>query len=194
MSKDERTLYSSLTDEKAREVFRTGFWSSKSITESEYIARVEHIDNAFGSGQPGSGANTDAGRLYLALGPPTSISKLPSSRIFYPTEIWAYDHVPGIQTSSRVQFLFYGDRRKLYSPQINTIRALLIPNAGTRGLFPVNDIITETDVKERLNLSPAEMDVLEAAIGVGRDSLSCYQPSRDALENPLGRSLIAHPF
>jgi|GEM_PF-1168088 len=168
MSKDERTLYSSLTDEKAREVFRTGFWSSKSITESEYIARVEHIDNAFGSGQAGSGANTDAGRLYLALGPPTAIGKLPSSRIFYPTEIWAYDHVPGLQTSSRVQFLFYGDRRKLYSPQLNTIRALLIPNAGTRGLFPVNDIITETDVKERLNLSPAEMDVLEAAIGVGR--------------------------
>ena len=67
-----------------------------------------------------------------------------------------------------MQFLFYGDRRKLYSPQLNTIRALLIPNAGTRGLFPVNDIITETDVKERLNLSPAEMDVLEAAIGVGR--------------------------
>lgn len=168
MSKDERTLYSSLTDEKAREVFRTGFWSSKSITESEYIARVEHIDNAFGSGQAGSGANTDAGRLYLALGPPTSISKLPSSRIFYPTEIWAYDHVPGLPTSSRVQFLFYGDRRKLYSPQLHTIRALLIPNAGTRGLFPVNDIITETDVKERLKLSPAEMDVLEAAMGFGK--------------------------
>jgi len=168
MSKDERTLYDSLTDDRARDVFRTSFWSSKAITESDYIARVEHIDNRFGSGKPGSGANTDAGRLYLALGPPTSISKLPSSRIFYPTEIWAYDQIPGIQTNTRIQFLFYGDRMRLYSPQIHTIRALLIPNSGTRGLFPVNDIITETDVRERLQLSPAEQDVLEAAIGLGR--------------------------
>jgi GWxTD domain-containing protein len=168
MSKDERAAYLSLPDERAIEVFRTGYWAGKSITESEYFARCEYIDNRFGSGKPGSGANTDPGRIYLSLGPPTSVSKLPSSRIFYPTEIWAYDSVPGLPTKSRVQFLFYGDRMKLYSPQIHTIRALLIPNAGTRGLFPVNDIITETDVKERLNLSPAEFDVLEAAIGVGR--------------------------
>ena len=168
MSKDERTLYNSLTDEKAREVFRTGFWSTKSITESEYFSRTEHIDAKYGSGQPGSGANTDPGRIYLSLGPPTSISRLPSSRVFYPTEIWAYDTVPGLPTKTRIQFLFYGDRMKLYSPQLHTIRALIIPNAGTRGLFPVNDVITETDVKERLNLSPAEMDVLEAAMGVGR--------------------------
>lgn len=168
MTRDERTLYNSFTDEKAREVFRTGFWSTKSITEADYFARCEYIDNKYGSGQPGSGVNTDPGRIYLSLGPPTSISRLPSSRIFHPTEIWAYDNVPGLPTRTRIQFLFFGDRMKLYSPQIHTIRALLIPNAGTRGLFPVNDVITETDVRERLNLSPAEQDVLEAAISVGR--------------------------
>ncbi|MBM3762331.1 MAG: GWxTD domain-containing protein [Acidobacteria bacterium] len=159
MSNDERTLYSSLTDEKAREVFRTGFWSSKSITETEYFERIQFIDAKFGSTQPGSGANTDQGRIYLSLGAPNSISRLPSSRIFQPTEIWAYD---------RYRFLFFGDRMKLYSPQIHTIRALIIPNAGTRGLFPVNDVITETDVRERLNLTPAEQDVVEAAMAVGR--------------------------
>lgn len=168
MNKQERSLYLSLTDEKAREVFRTGFWSTKAVTEAEYIERVEYIDHKFGSGQAGSGANTDQGRIYLSLGAPTAISKLPSSRIFHPTEVWAYDHVPGLQTKSRVQFLFFGDRMRLYSPQIHTIRALLIPNAGTRGLFPINDVITETDVRERLNISPAELDVLEAAMSVGR--------------------------
>lgn len=171
LSKDERTLYSSLTED-ARDAFRTGFWASKAIGESDYFARVEYIDNAFGSGQIGSGANTDPGRIYFGLGPPTSIARLPSSRVFYPTEIWAYDHVPGLQTGSRVHFLFFRPRdlgqMKLYSPQIHTIRALIINNAGTRSLFPVNDVITETDVRERMQISPAEMDVLEAAMGVAR--------------------------
>lgn len=168
MTGEERKLYLSLPDERAREVFRTGFWSAKAVTESEFMARTEFIDHKFGSGQPGSGANTDQGRIYLSLGAPTSISRLPSSRIFHPTEVWAYDHVPGLPTSTRVQFLFFGNRMQLYSPQIHTLRALLIPNAGTRGLFPINDVITETDVRERLNLSPAEFDVLEAAMSVSR--------------------------
>lgn len=172
LSKDERALYRSLGDEKARESFRQGFWGGKAITEAEYFERVEHIDAVFGSSMPGSGANTDQGRLYLSLGPPTSITRLPSSRVFYPTEIWNYDHAPGLPVSTRLQFLFFRARdvggMKLYSPQIHTIRALIINNAGTRGMFPVNDVITETDVRERMQLSPAEMDVLEAAMGVAR--------------------------
>ncbi len=172
LSKDERAVYSSLLDEKAREAFRQALFAGKAITETEYFARVQHIDVAFGSGQPGSGANTDPGRLYLAIGPPTGVNRLPSSRIFYPTEIWYYDHVPGLQISGRVQFLFYRPKdvgvMKLYSSQLNTIRALIINNAGTRGLFPVNDVVNETDVRERLNLSPAEIDVLDAAMGVAK--------------------------
>jgi tetratricopeptide (TPR) repeat protein len=100
------------------------------------------------------------------------VQRLPSSRTFVPTEIWAYDHVPGIGYSSRLQFLFFRPRDtgffKLYSPQLHTIRALLLPQAGTRGMFPVNDAITPNDVLNRLNASPTELEVVEASLGVAR--------------------------
>jgi tetratricopeptide (TPR) repeat protein len=57
---------------------------------------------------------------------------------------------------------------KLYSPQVHTLRALIINNAGTRGMFPANDIIREQDVLNSLNLSPAEIDVLDAAMSVSK--------------------------
>lgn len=171
LSKEERARYLSL-NENERETFRTGYFDGKRLTGEEYFARVTYIDEAFGSGTAGSGANTDQGRLFLALGPPTSIHRVPSSRIFVPTEVWFYDHVPGLSYSSRLQFLFFRARDtgfpKLYNPQLHTIRALLLPQAATRGTFPVNDIITGNDVLNRLNASPAEQEVVEASLGVAR--------------------------
>lgn len=172
LSKEERQLYLSLRDGKAQEAFRRSFFEGKAITETEYMARITHIDAVYGGDQPGSGANTDPGRLYLALGPPTGIQRLPSSRVLYPNEIWYYDHVPGLQTRSRLQFLLFKPRDlgtwKLYSPQIDTLRALIVNNAGTRGMFPINDIITEGDVLNKLKLSPGELDVLDAALSVAK--------------------------
>lgn len=172
MSEQERSIYAGLADEQQREAFRIAFWSDKTVSSGEYFDRLVYIDARFGSSPPGSGANTDQGRLYLALGPPTSISQLPSSRTFYPIEIWRYAHVPGFAISNQLEFLFFRPRGagqwKLYSPQIHTLRALLITNSGTRGIAPVNDATTEGDILNRLKLSPAEGEVLEAAMGVAR--------------------------
>lgn len=172
LSRQERALYEELTDEKAREIFRRGFFANKAVSEEEYMERLAYIDAKYGTDKPGSGANTDPGRLYLALGAPLSVQRLPSSRIFYPTEIWYYDHVPNLPVKSRLQFLFFRPRdtgeMKLFSPQVHTFRALVIQNAGTRGLFPQNDVITEGDILNRLNPSPAELDVVDAALGVAK--------------------------
>lgn len=172
MSTQERERYSSLRSEEEREGFRDSFWTGKSVSAEEYFNRVEHVDLKFGSGKPGSGANTDQGRIYLALGPPTSILQLTSSRILVPLEVWRYDHVPGLSISSEIQLLFFQAPGvgfpKLYSPQLHTLRSLIIQNAGTRGAFPVNDIVTANDLHNRLRLSPTELEVVDAAMTVAR--------------------------
>ena len=168
----ERKAYLALGSAEERANFQRLFWTGKAITEPEYLARLGYVDSHYGSGQTGSGANTDQGRMYLALGAPNAVHRTPSSRIFYETEIWFYDSVPQTGYRSRLQFLFFRPRNigdfKLYSPTIHTIRALLVPQSGTRGMFGVNDVITPQDVRTRLNVSPAEDEVVEAALGVAK--------------------------
>jgi GWxTD domain-containing protein len=168
----ERERYLSLATEDERINFREVFWDGKSITSDEYFARLTYIDDKFGSSRPGSGANTDQGRIYLALGSPTAMHRVPSSRVFVPTEIWYYDHVPGLTYSSRLQFLFYRARDvgfyRLYSPRLNTLRALLLPQAGLRGMFGVNDELNANDVLNQLNVSPGEQEIVDASMSVAR--------------------------
>lgn len=172
MNTSERKLYAELADDAARQGFRRGFWAGKAISEAEYLQRIEYIDAQFGADKPGSGANTDQGRIYLSLGAPASISHLPSSRVFVPCEIWYYDSLPRLGLGTQARFLFYRTEGagplRLYSPQLNSLRTLLIPNAGTRGLFPVNDIVRAADVPNTLNLPPAEMEVVDAATSIAR--------------------------
>lgn len=172
MNSAERKLYAELRDDSARQAFRHSFWDNKAVSEEEYLQRIEWADAQFGADKPGSGANTDQGRIYLSLGAPTSISRLPSSRVFVPCEIWYYNSLPRLGLGTQARFLFYRKEGagplQLYSPQLNSLRTLLIPNSGTRGLFPVNDIIRSSDVPNSLNLPPAEAEVVDAASSVAR--------------------------
>src|SRR5262249_41405065 len=96
MSPAERKAYLSLQPE-ARAAFERNFWNSKSITQQQFFERLAYIDSAFGSGKTGSGLNMDQGRVYLTLGPPNRITHLPSSRSFYPLEIWYYSGSPELR-------------------------------------------------------------------------------------------------
>ena len=134
--------------------------------------RAAYADAQYGSGKQGSGANTDRGRVYMNLGAPNSITRLASSRVFFPIEIWRYSEAPEVGIRYELQLLFYQPNGtgeyKLYSPNLNSIRDLMNRQASTRGMFPVNDIVTEADVRTRLTLSPAESEVIDAAISVAR--------------------------
>ena len=103
ISKAERQRYLALVAEAERANFQQHFWDEKNITAAEYFARIDYIDSRFGSSQPGSGANTDQGRLYLSLGAPQSIERIPSSRIFVPTEVWYYQGVRVLGISTRLK-------------------------------------------------------------------------------------------
>src|ERR1700676_5323740 len=128
----EKKMYLSLRPEARRE-FEENFWSNKSIAAEEYFKRLAYVDSTFGSNRTGSGANTDPGRVYLSLGPPSRITRIPSSRIFVPLDIWYYDAVPGI-LNTELRLIFYQKNGlcspQLYSPTLDTIRGLLLPQAG----------------------------------------------------------------
>jgi GWxTD domain-containing protein len=164
----EKKAYLSLQPEARRE-FEESFWSNKSITAEEYFKRLAYVDATFGSSRPGSGANTDPGRVYLSLGPPSRITRIPSSRIFVPLDIWYYDAVPGI-LNTELRLIFYQKNSmgflQLYSPTLDTIRGLLLPQAGTRTMFGPNESITESSIRQNLKVGLAEDEVLAAAVNV----------------------------
>jgi GWxTD domain-containing protein len=165
----EKKTYLLLSPE-GREHFEEQFWSKKFITGDEYFRRLQYIDANFGSGKLGSGANTDPGRVYLSLGPPTRVTHLPSSRIFVPMEIWYYDNVPAIHLTTELRLIFFQKNSigflKLYSPTLDTLRALLLPEAATDGMFGPNDSITEADIRNNLTVPGAEDEVISAAVNV----------------------------
>lgn len=168
MTGAEKKLYLSLGP-GAREKFEDDFWAGKAITGEEYFRRMQFIDSSFGSSKPGSGANTDPGRVYLALGAPTKVTRIPSSRIFVPLEIWYYDVVPGV-LNTELRLIFYQKNTfglpKLYSPTVDTIRQLLIPQASTVGMFGPNDSIDENTIRQNLSVGPAEDEVISASVNI----------------------------
>src|SRR5271169_4769650 len=119
----EKKAYRELNAEE-RSRFEEAFWTSRAITAKEYSDRIAYIDAMFGSTKLGSGANTDQGRVYLALGPPNKITRIPSSRIFQPVEIWHYSVIPGV-INTEVSLIFFLKNGmgfpKLYSPTLDTI-------------------------------------------------------------------------
>jgi GWxTD domain-containing protein len=169
LTSDQKKLYLSLPPE-TQVGFEQHFWEGKGIGAEEYFQRVQYIDANFGSGRAGSGANTDQGRVYLSLGPPNRVSRIHSSRIFVPLEIWYYDTVPAIHLTTELRLIFYQPQSigflKLYSPTLDTIRALFLPQASTNGMFGPNDEITEAALRTNLNVSTAEDEIITASVSV----------------------------
>jgi GWxTD domain-containing protein len=168
MTASERKAYLALPPSE-RTRFEETFFERKAITAAEYYQRLHYIDDTFGSGKVGSGSNTDPGRVYLSLGAPAKISRIPSSRIFVPMEIWYYNDVPGI-LNTELRLIFYRKNNvgflRLYSPTVDTVRALLLPQAGTINMFGPNDSVTESDIRKILTTGPAEDEIVTAASGV----------------------------
>lgn len=168
LSPAEKKAYLSLSAAE-QDRFEKEFWNDKLVSAEEYFARVQYVDTTFGSNRPGSGANTDAGRVYLALGPPTKVTHLPSSRLFVPLEIWYYDAIPGV-LDTEVHLIFYRKNGlgfpRLYSPNVDTIRALLLPEAATVHMFGPNDTVDEAAIRTNLRVPPAEDEVITAAAHV----------------------------
>jgi GWxTD domain-containing protein len=164
----EKKAYLALTSAE-RPKYEEEFWSRKAISAKDYTERVAYIDAKFGSSKPGSGVNTDQGRVYLALGPPNKITRVPSSRIFQPIEIWYYSVIPGV-INTEVSLMFFQKNGvgfpKLYSPTLDTVRALLNPQSSNVHMFGPNDGLNEQDIRNILKVPPTEDEVVSAAVNV----------------------------
>ena len=193
MTTAERRAYLAMQSE-AQEKFRSEFWATKQITSEEYYRRLQYVDATFGSTKTASGANTDPGRVYLSLGPPNRITRLPSSRIFVPLEIWYYETAPALDLNTELRIIFYQKNSlglpKLYSPTLDTIRSLLVPQSSSISVFGPNDNITESDIRQTMTVGPAEDEVLSAAVSVasgvtatGNDELLSLATSPEVLLN-----------
>jgi GWxTD domain-containing protein len=189
--------------------FEKEFWSNKAVTAEEYAERVAYVDAKFGSTKLGSGANTDQGRVYLALGAPNRITRLGGSRIFWPAEIWYYSIVPGV-INTEVRLLFFQNRGtgflKLYSPTTDTFRALLIPQASVMDTFGPNEDFSEQQLRNILKAPPAEDEIISAAMSVatgvqhmgndeiiGRLSSPSYMLGRQMKTEVTSRLITGHP-
>ena len=150
--------------------FEENFWADKSISGKDYFQRLAYADATWGGPKRGSSANTDPGRVYLALGPPNRISRFPSSRIFVTLEIWYYSAVPAV-IDSELRLIFFRRNNvnplELYSPTNDTIRTLLLNESGTRTMFGPNDVIDENMIRQNLNVPPAEDEIISASVNVG---------------------------
>jgi GWxTD domain-containing protein len=168
LTDQERRTYSALPAQD-REAFESAFWENRPVTAEEYFRRLDHVDAMWGAGRTGSGANTDPGRVYLALGGPTKVTRVPSSRTFVPLEVWYYDTVPGV-VSTELRLLFFRPNGmglpKLYSPETDSLRALLVPQAATIQAFGPNESLTESDIRKVLKVPVAEDEVVTAAVAV----------------------------
>ena len=168
MTNVEKKTYLSM-DSSARARFESEFFEGKAVSGEEYFRRLAYVDAMFGSSRPASGANTDQGRVYLSIGPPSKVARFASSRVFVPLEIWYYDVVPGI-LNTELRLIFYQKNSmglpRLYSPLTDTIRALLVPQAATRSMFGPNDSVTESDIRNILKVRPAEEEIISAAVNV----------------------------
>ena len=193
LTREQKQAYGLLGDDDARENFEKSFWASKNITPEEYARRAAYVNGAFG------GWRLDCARVYLSLGAPQKITRLSSTRSFWPMEIWYYPTAGNIGVSSAIQLLFYqknqaGDYR-LYSPTLDTFTALLNPQSGTRGAFRANDLLTEGDIRNTMNLTPAELEIVDAAMGVakgikGTGAIVSRVPGH--LQHPFCRRMLSY--
>jgi GWxTD domain-containing protein len=192
-----------------RSKFEEEFWSHKAIAAKEYSDRIAYIDARFGSTKPGSGANTDQGRVYLALGPPNKVTRIASSRIFQPVEIWYYSVIPGV-IDTEVSLMFFQKNgmgfMKLYSPTFDTIRALLLPQSSAAHMFGPNDGLNESDIRQSLKVPPAEDEIVSASVNVasglryegndeiiGKVSSPAYMLGMPMRTEVTSRLIISHP-
>ncbi|MGH9337009.1 MAG: GWxTD domain-containing protein, partial [Vicinamibacteria bacterium] len=173
----EREVFLDLTTDAARDRFVSDFWTERDPTPAttrneyreEHLRRVETARRLYvaGSRPPW---RTDRGRIYIVLGPPDQIDRLPESRNFYPLEIWQYNQAASVGIHDPVTLLFFkrsgfGDY-VLYSPSLDGVNALLTPTVTHRFIVGPNDAATRQALMDGLQLSSAELPVVDAAIYV----------------------------
>jgi len=122
ISDGELAEWRNLSSRADRMLFIETFWGRRDPTpespeneyRQEYLERWGYVQQHFTAGKPGW--RTDRGRIYLMLGPPSTVERHPfgRDRTERPSEVWYYNSVnnralPATVEIAFVDFMGYGD-------------------------------------------------------------------------------------
>ncbi len=144
ITKDEREVFVRLDSNARRDRFIEQFWAhrdpSPGTGENEYFAqhyeRLAHIAKNIGRDTPRPGWSTDQGRIWILLGKPQGITRLPNTDAAVPAEVWFYSVDPGLIPSPFFYIVFFKERGygayRLWSPAMDGLVKLLNPAVQTQ--------------------------------------------------------------
>ncbi len=119
-SKEERVIFTK-SDLAGKRAFIKKFWLDRDENRStleneyrrEYLARLRHVNESFGSGKPGW--KTDRGRVYLIYGKSDEVERYPNSAENRAYEVWNYFKIQGGILFIFVDIRGFGDYTLVHS-------------------------------------------------------------------------------
>ena len=166
----ERDIFLQLETDRERKLFIEAFWKMRDPTpgtpenefREEHYKRIAYANKFLGRETTRPGWRTDRGRIYIILGPPVSIDRLPERKGVQPSQIWYYLGNPDYGFPTAFNLVFYkrggiGEFR-LYSPvqdgPITLLRDTLVFERSGR-TYHLNPTDYERIYEELLSLAPA---------------------------------------
>jgi GWxTD domain-containing protein len=149
---DERDVFGRLDSDAKRDEFIEQFWANRDPSpgteRNEYremhYERLEHATRNFGRDTPRPGWMTDMGRIWILLGEPQTLTRLPNTNRAVPSEVWFYAVDPALRLPPFFYLIFFKDagvgEYRLWSPAMDGPAKLLDPSGqaqlqrGTGGL------------------------------------------------------------
>ena len=125
ISPEEKAVFSKLTSTEEKESFIEQFWRRRDPDPSnafnefktEHYRRIAYANERYHSGGI-PGWKSDRGRIYIGLGPPTSVDRYGAGQTYYrdidegggttavyPMEKWYYNHVENIGSGIEIEFV-----------------------------------------------------------------------------------------
>ncbi len=138
----EKDVFLQLTTDRDRDIFIDSFWKQRDPTPGtpqnefmeEHIRRFNYANTYFRRGTPRQGWQTDMGRIYIILGPPSSIERFDSVAGLYPAQVWYYygDQTKGLPTYFAIVFFQRSGAGefKIYNPTSDGPLSLIIDTRG----------------------------------------------------------------
>jgi GWxTD domain-containing protein len=150
ITRDERSTFLQLTNDRDREIFISLFWNlrdpspgtEKNEFKEEHIRRFQYAEKYFKYGSPRKGWQTDMGRIYIILGEPDSKERFDMDSTVVSSQIWSYygKRRPGLPSSFWIVFWKMDDLGEyvLYDPAGDGPHSLLRQKKHTMGLDPMD--------------------------------------------------------
>lgn len=140
ITRDEREVFLRLSSDAERDRFIEEFWRNRDPSpgteKNEYrelhAERLRFANLQFGRETPRQGWQTDRGRIFILLGEPRTISRMPNSQEAVPAEVWFYAVDPALGVPPFFYVIFFKDsgvgEYRLWSPSLDGPEKLLNPS------------------------------------------------------------------